>query len=193
MVANKKHISKLHTNDMKSKQGPTMPQNHSSSLIMAAAIPAEFLPLPDAGPILGGWPANIWEAHNVLQNTFHHGLTLVRQEGGDPIRLNHTSEQLMNDSVRILERMEESGVSPDFTRKCADVIGPLVFELEVASLAAEGVYVSLALQNYMVTDLYIKGERRDRIIGTGIWRTIGETRASNEDSQSRLPEGSHVS
>jgi hypothetical protein len=37
--------------------------------------------------------------------------------------------------------MEECGLSPDFTRRCAEVIGPLVFELEVAALAAEGVYV----------------------------------------------------
>jgi hypothetical protein len=110
-------------------------------LTMAANISAEFPPLPDVSPILGGWPANIQEAHNVLQNTFHHGLTLVWQEGGNTIQLNHTSEQLMNDSVQILERMEESGVSPDFTRQCASIIGPLVFELEIAALAAEGVYV----------------------------------------------------
>jgi hypothetical protein len=108
---------------------------------MAANIPLEFPQLPDNGPIIGGWPANIREAHNILRNNFHRGLGLVRQEGGDPIRLNHMSEQLMNDSVRILERMEESGISHEYTRQCANVIGPLVFELEVAALAAEGVYV----------------------------------------------------
>jgi hypothetical protein len=47
----------------------------------------------------------------------------------------------MNDSIRILERMEDCGVQPEFTRQCANAIGPLVFELEIASLAAAGVYV----------------------------------------------------
>ena len=111
------------------------------STLMAAHIPTEFPPLPNNGPLLGGWPANIQEAHSILENTFHHGLNLVQQEGGDPIRLNHTSEQLVNDSVRILERMEESGVSPEFTRQCANAIGPLVFELEVATMSAVGMYV----------------------------------------------------
>jgi hypothetical protein len=114
-----------------------------SPLTLAANIPTEFPPLPDAGPILGGWPANIQEAHNVLRNMFHRGCTLIRQEGGDPIRLNHASEQLMNDSVRILERMgeAEAGISPEFVRQCAEVIGPVVFELKVAALAADGVSV----------------------------------------------------
>jgi hypothetical protein len=44
---------------------------------MADNIPTVFPPLPNDGPILGGWPANVQEAHNVLQNTFNHGLTLV--------------------------------------------------------------------------------------------------------------------
>jgi len=108
---------------------------------MATDIPAEFPSLPIDGIIVGGWPANIREAHNILQTNFNHGLTLLRQEGGDPIRLNQTSERLVNDSVRILERMEESGVPAEYTYRCANAIGPLVVELEVAALAAEGMYV----------------------------------------------------
>jgi hypothetical protein len=57
--------------------------------------------------------------------------------------------------------MEESGVSPDCMRRCADVIGQLVFELEVAALAAEGVYVQLALQNYKITHSRLR--ERDEI------------------------------
>jgi hypothetical protein len=110
---------------------------------MAANIPAEFPPLPSDGTIVGGWPANVHEAHNILRNNFHHSLTLLRQEGGDPIHLNQASEQLVDDSVRILERMEEAGVPAEYTYQCANAIGPLVFELEVAALAAEGVYVQL--------------------------------------------------
>jgi hypothetical protein len=107
---------------------------------MDSNIPIDFPPLPDHG-----WSANIREAHHILHNAFHHALALLRQEGGDPLHLSHASEQLTNDSVRILERMEESGISPEFTQQCANAIGPLVFELEIAALAAEGVYV-LVLQ-----------------------------------------------
>jgi hypothetical protein len=108
---------------------------------MDSNVPIDFPPLPDHGSTVGGWSANIQEAHRILDNAFRHALTLLRQEGGDPLRLSHASEQLVNDSVRILERMEESGISPGFTQQCANAIGPLVFELEVAALAAEGVYV----------------------------------------------------
>jgi hypothetical protein len=66
---------------------------------MADNIHTVFPPLPDDGPILSRWTAHVQEAHNVLQNTFNHGLTLVRQEGGNTIPLNHRSEQMMNDSV----------------------------------------------------------------------------------------------
>ena len=104
-------------------------------------IPIDFPPLPDHGSIFGGWPANIQEAHCILHDAFHHALTLLHREGGDPLHLSHASEQLMNDSVRILERMEGSGISPGFMQQCANAIGPLVFALEVAALAAEGVYV----------------------------------------------------
>jgi hypothetical protein len=112
---------------------------------MAANIPAEFPPLPIGSNAAGGWSANVHEAHNILRTNFHHGRILLRQEGGDTIRLNHASEQLVNDSVRILERMEESGVPAEYTYQCANAIGPLVFELEVAALAAEGMYIQLNL------------------------------------------------
>jgi hypothetical protein len=108
---------------------------------MDGNFPIDFPPLPDHSSIASGWPANVQEAHRILHDVFHRALTLLRQEGGDPLRLSHASEQLTNDSVRMLERMEESGVSPGFTQQCANAIGPLVFELEVAALAAEGVYV----------------------------------------------------
>jgi hypothetical protein len=110
---------------------------------MAAHIPTDFPLLPSDGTIIGGWPENIHEAHNILRNNFHHGLILLRQEDGNPICLNQASEHLVNDSVRILERMEETGVSAEYTHQCASAIGPIVFELEVAALAAEGVYIQL--------------------------------------------------
>jgi hypothetical protein len=133
---------------------------------MAASIATEFPPLP-RGTTAGRWPANIHEAHNILQTNFRHGLTLLRQEGGDPIRLNQASERLVNDSVRILERMEESEVPVEYTYQCANTIGPLVFELEVAALAAEGVYVqlNLSIAPKMLTSVF-KGKGRHHIFGT---------------------------
>jgi hypothetical protein len=129
---------------------------------MAAHIPTDFPLLPSDGTIIGGWPANIHEAHNILWNNFHHGLTLLQQEDGDLICLNQASEHVVNDSVRILERMEET-VSAEYTHQCASAIGPVVFELEVAALAVEGVYVQL---NITAAPTYwpLYSRERDNII-----------------------------
>jgi hypothetical protein len=43
--------------------------------------------------------------------------------------------------VPILERMEEDRVPKEWVNNCAETLGPLVYELEVAALAAEGLCV----------------------------------------------------
>jgi hypothetical protein len=106
---------------------------------MDAGIPEHFPLLPN-NP--GGWSANVLDAYQCLSNTFNHALVLLRQEDGDPIRLKIASEGLANDMIPILERMEGEGIPSEFTHACAHALGPVAFELKLAAMAAEGMYVN---------------------------------------------------
>jgi hypothetical protein len=86
----------------------------------------------------GGWPANVQIAHQLIETAFTHGLSLLHQEDGEPLRLTLASERLVNETVPILEQLECEGVPQEFTFACAHAIGPLVCELKMAALAAEG-------------------------------------------------------
>jgi hypothetical protein len=106
---------------------------------MNGAIP-EYWPVLPYSP--NGWSANVLLADQLLRNAFEHTSHLLRQEDGDPIRLNLASDGLANDMVPILEQMEKEGIPHDFMHTCAHALGCLVFELRMASTAAEGMYVS---------------------------------------------------
>jgi hypothetical protein len=94
---------------------------------------------PDLPHSQDGWSANVLHAYQLVKGAFERAVLLLRQEDGDPIRLNLTSEGLVNDMVPILEQMEGEGVPSEFTHACAHILGPVVFELRMASMAAEGV------------------------------------------------------
>jgi hypothetical protein len=108
---------------------------------MDTTVPEHLPALPHN---LDGWSANILVAYQLLWNAFEHALLLLRQEDGDPIRLNLSSEGLINDMVPILEQMESEGIPTNFTHGCAHLLGQLVYELRMAAMAAEGVYVNCA-------------------------------------------------
>jgi hypothetical protein len=93
-------------------------------------------PLPEN--LYGGWPADVYIAYQRIETAFTHGSTLLHQEDGEPLRLNLASEKLVNDAVPILEQLERQGVPSEFTHACAHAIGPLVCELKMAALAAQG-------------------------------------------------------
>ncbi|KAJ7170389.1 hypothetical protein C8R43DRAFT_1152944 [Mycena crocata] len=101
-----------------------------------ALVPESLPPLPE-NP--NGWPANIHAAYVLLEGAFAHATLLLHQEDGEPLRLNLASEKLVNEMVPILEQLELESVSQEFTHACAHAIGPLVCELKVAAMAAEGV------------------------------------------------------
>lgn len=102
---------------------------------MNTVIPDHWPDLPHSQD---GWSANVLHAYKLLEGAFEHAVLLLRQEDGDPIRLNVTSESLVNDMVPILEKMEGEGIPSEFTHACAHILGPLVYELRMASTAAEG-------------------------------------------------------
>lgn len=100
------------------------------------AAPSLFPALPHNNE---GWTLNVVNAHRILCDAFTHARTILRQEDSDPLRFRIVSENLVNNMVPILEGMETDGVAREFIEECTHVLGPLVYELEVAALALEGV------------------------------------------------------
>ncbi|KAF7336293.1 hypothetical protein MVEN_02177600 [Mycena venus] len=98
---------------------------------------ARLPPLPEN--FNGGWSADVYLAYQLIETAFGHGLTLLHQEDGEPLRLNLASERLVNESVPLLEQLERQGIPTAFTFACAHAIGPLVCELKLAALAAQGI------------------------------------------------------
>ncbi|KZT21001.1 hypothetical protein NEOLEDRAFT_1182072 [Neolentinus lepideus HHB14362 ss-1] len=102
-----------------------------------SALAAELPPLPLA---LEGeeWSCNIQNGYNVLCELYEKSRRIVLQDDVDPVQLKLLSEKVFNDSLPILEGMEQDGVPTDWVHTCAHTFGPLIYELEMASLAAEG-------------------------------------------------------
>jgi hypothetical protein len=98
-------------------------------------VPDSLPPLPEN---VNGWPANVLAAYQILGSSYAHALALSHQEDGEPLRLNLASEKLVNEMVPILEQLELEGLGQAFTHGCAHAIGPLVCELKLAAMAAEG-------------------------------------------------------
>ncbi|KAK6977548.1 hypothetical protein R3P38DRAFT_2472235, partial [Favolaschia claudopus] len=71
--------------------------------------------------------------------SFDHACRLLRQEDGEAVRLNMALETLTKESIPLLDKLELLGVPQTFTHACAHAIGPLVCELKLAALAAQGV------------------------------------------------------
>jgi hypothetical protein len=99
------------------------------------ALPPSIPPLPNNPE---GWSANTNAAFEVLDSAYTHALGVLHQEGGDPVRYKLVSSNIVDSMIPILERMEVDGVPRHWIEACAFIFGPLVYELQVSALAAEG-------------------------------------------------------
>ena len=63
-----------------------------------------FPPLPNDRD--NPWPANVQAAHAIISESFHRITNLLRQDDLDPIQLNHYASTLTNETIPILEAME---------------------------------------------------------------------------------------
>ncbi|KAK7027069.1 hypothetical protein R3P38DRAFT_2527204 [Favolaschia claudopus] len=95
--------------------------------------------IPDFPPSNAPWPANVITAHQVLNNWYHRALEILLQEDSDPLRYKMHSAHIIDRSIPVLEGLEAQ-VPREWIDECANLLGPLVYELEVAALAAEGMY-----------------------------------------------------
>ncbi|KAJ7020134.1 hypothetical protein C8F04DRAFT_1197029 [Mycena alexandri] len=100
-------------------------------------LPPSLPPLPDN---LEGWSANTDTAYNILSAGYTHARGVLHQEGGDPVRYRLVSSNIVETLVPLLERMDVDGVPRPWIETCAYLFGPLVYELQVSALAAEGVH-----------------------------------------------------
>jgi hypothetical protein len=82
--------------------------------------------------------ANTTTAFEVLGSAYTHALGVLHQEGGDPVRYKLVSSNNVDNMIPILECMDVDGVPRHWIETCAFTFGPLVYELQVSALAAEG-------------------------------------------------------
>ena len=100
-------------------------------------FPSSLPPLPPNGQ---PWPANVVTGRQVLDNAYLRALQALYQEDSDAVRYRILSSNIIDNLMPILEGLETE-VSRDWVEECAHIFGPLVYELQVAALGAEGVHV----------------------------------------------------
>lgn len=100
-------------------------------------FPDVLPPLPTNNP--NPWTANVLAAYGVLNNTYMRALDTLRQEDSDAVRYRLLSSNIVDNLVPVLENMEGEGAPRPWVEVVAHILGPLVYELQVTALAAEGV------------------------------------------------------
>lgn len=95
--------------------------------------------LPELPPNAQPWTVNVLGAFDTLNTSYTHALNVLYQEGSDVVRYKLVSSNIVDRMLPILEHMETEGVPHDWIEQCARIFGPLVYELQVTALAAEGV------------------------------------------------------
>lgn len=98
-------------------------------------FPNDLPPLPP-NPL--PWTANVVTARQVLSSAFVRALAALREEDSDAVRYKLLSSNIVDNLIPVLENMEGDGAPRDWVEACAHILGPLVYELQVAALAAEG-------------------------------------------------------
>jgi hypothetical protein len=98
-------------------------------------FPENIPPLP---PNAQPWTANVITGRQVLDNAYVRALQSLHQEDTDGLRYKLLSSNIIDNLIPILEGLEAE-VPRDWIDDCANIFGPLVYELQVAALAAEGV------------------------------------------------------
>lgn len=86
------------------------------------------------------WSTNVITARQVLNNAYTRALQTLREEDSDPLRYKLLSSNVVDNLIPVLEGMEAE-VPRDWIDECVNILGPLVYELQVSTLAAEGMQV----------------------------------------------------
>ncbi|KAJ6597751.1 hypothetical protein DFH09DRAFT_1304518 [Mycena vulgaris] len=76
----------------------------------------------------------------MLDNAYVRAIETLRQEDSDPLRYKLLSSNIIDNLIPVLEGLEAE-VPRVWIDECANIFGPLVYELQVSALAAEGMQV----------------------------------------------------
>jgi hypothetical protein len=101
------------------------------------------------------WSANTITARQVLNNAYIRALQTLREEDSDPLRYKLLPSNIVDNLVPILEGMEAE-VPWVWIDECTNILGPLVYELQVSALAAEGMQVCPTLNSIHGSDPLIQ-------------------------------------
>ena len=121
--------------NLKSHDAHYLPPSHPVDKMEPFDFP-ENLPEFPANPL--PWTTNALTARQVLNNSYTRALQTLREEDSDPLRYKLISSNIIDTMVPVLEGMEGE-VPRAWIDECAHILGPLVYELQVSALAAEGV------------------------------------------------------
>jgi hypothetical protein len=84
------------------------------------------------------WGANVITGRQVLDDAYVRALEALHQEDSDTLRYKLISSNIIDNLLPVLEGLVTE-VPWDWIDECANLLGPLVYELQLAALAAEGV------------------------------------------------------
>jgi hypothetical protein len=99
-------------------------------------FPENFPTLPFDQP----WSTNAITACQGLNNVYTHALQTLCEEDSDPLHYKLLYSNIFDNLIPALEGIQAE-VPRDWIDECANILGPLVYELQVSALAAEGMQV----------------------------------------------------
>ncbi|KAJ7041724.1 hypothetical protein C8F04DRAFT_1176814 [Mycena alexandri] len=112
-----------------------MPASPSPTTMEPFEFPDNIPALPQ-NPL--PWSANVITARQLLDNVYVRALQTLREEDSDPLRYKLLSSNIIDTMIPVLEGMD--GEVPQlWIHACAEIFGPLVYELQVSALTAEGI------------------------------------------------------
>lgn len=92
--------------------------------------------LPDPPSSDEEWSQDIQQAFLRICNTYDHATCILRQEDHDPLRLHIVSEHILNQSVKLLEAIDQEISNLDWSDAAAKALAATIVELERAASMA---------------------------------------------------------
>jgi hypothetical protein len=101
------------------------------------------MPFPSLPVVEHGhpWPVNIEAAHAIMSDSYAHISAILQQENFDPVRLNHHASTIINDTIPILEALENDHdllLPQNWFASCATALAELLVDVLRAAERIDG-------------------------------------------------------
>lgn len=103
------------------------------------ALPSLFPPLPPCPSESGLWEPSVRESRDRIATEYERIHMLLQQEGCDPLQISYHIDNVVNDSVPLLEAMElDEQVPIEWLHTGAKLLGEVVCRLKDMKLVYQG-------------------------------------------------------